>query len=87
MITLEAGQFGNYLIVNDDGADLLVQTDWDYPGLASSFGFVPCECGETDGTVNCAHKTATEMINDAATFLDDNLGKRVEDPGYFSEDD
>ena len=87
MITLEAGQFGNYLIVNDDGADLLVQTDWDYPGLASSFGFVPCECGETDGTGNCAHKTATEMINDAATFLDDNLGKRVEDPGYFSEDD
>ncbi len=87
MITLEAGQFGNYLIVNDDGADLLVQTDWDYPGLASSFGFVPCECGETDGTVNCAHKTATEMINDAVTFLDDNLGKRVEDPGYFSEDD
>ena len=85
MITLEAGQFGNYLIVNDDGADLLVQTDWDYPGLASSFGFVPCECGETDGTVNCAHKTATEMIDDAARFLDDNLGKRVEDPGYFEE--
>jgi hypothetical protein len=26
-------------IVNDDGRTLLVQSDWDYPGTASSFGW------------------------------------------------
>jgi len=83
MITLEQGQFGNYIIEHKDGRDLLVQIDWEYPGLASSFGWSPCECGETDGTVDCPHKTAGDMIGEAREFLDDNLGKTVEDPGYF----
>ena len=26
-------------IVNDDGRNILVQTDWDYPSVASSFGW------------------------------------------------
>lgn len=26
-------------IVNDDGRTVLVQTDWDYPGVASTFGW------------------------------------------------
>jgi hypothetical protein len=37
------------LIVNDDGRDILVQSDYDYPGVASSFGwwvgFVPAPDG------------------------------------------
>lgn len=40
VIALESGQFGwDYLIVNDDGRDILIQTDWDYPGIASTFGW------------------------------------------------
>ena len=84
MITLESSQFGNYLLVDEDGNDILIQTDWDFPGVASSFGFVPCDCGDTDGTVDCAHQTASDMIQAAADFLDDNIGAKVEDPGYFN---
>jgi hypothetical protein len=69
----------------DEGNTVLVQTDWDFPGLASSFGWKPCECGSTDGTVDCAHKTATEMITEAAEFLDNCVanGTVIPDPGYF----
>lgn len=88
MITLEAGQFGwDYLIKHDDGRSVLIQTDWDYPGTASTFGWRPCSCGETDGTVDCPHRTASEMIASAAEFLDDHIGERVEDPGYFESED
>ena len=56
-------------IVNDDGRAVLVQTDWDYPGVAASFGWsirsvrpttranvgmLPaCDHAHTDGTVDC----------------------------------
>ena len=76
---------GCYL--SDDKHSLLIQTDWDYPAPASNFGLVPCaDCRETDGTVNCAHKTASEMIQQAAKFLDDKIGAIVSDPGYFSQE-
>ena len=69
----------------DESSTVLFQTDWDRPGLASAFGFVPCDCGDTDGTVNCAHKTAGEMIEAASDYLDmcADEGRVVEDPGYF----
>lgn len=38
-ITLEQGDFGTYLIVAEDGRDLLVQIDYDFPGLAQTFGW------------------------------------------------
>jgi hypothetical protein len=70
--------------LSDDEHSLLVQSDWDYPSVASAFGFVPCSCGGTDGTVDCPHKNTHEMIQEAQDFLDDCLGAIVEDPGYFS---
>ncbi len=79
-----------YLIVQlgastrDDERTVLVSTDWDFPGLAGNLGFVPCECGATDGTVDCPHKTAGEMIEAAQDFLRDHLGEAFEDPGYFN---
>jgi hypothetical protein len=82
-ITLERGDFGTYLVVAEDGRDILIQTDFDYPGIASTFGWSPCECGATDGTVDCGHKSASQMIAEAQTFLDDNIGESVEAPGYF----
>lgn len=89
-ITLEEGDFGSYLIIHDDGRDILVQTDWDFPGLASTFGWTPkkkrgCLHRETDGTIDCpvCGKKVTEFISEAIEYLDKHIGKRVEDPGYF----
>lgn len=54
----------------DEEHTILVQTDWDYPGIARSFGW---EGDDRD-------------IEGAADYLDDCVtwGKTVEDPGYFS---
>jgi hypothetical protein len=86
MIRLEAGQFGwDFLLVNTEtGEDQLIQSDWDYPGVASSFGWEACQlCGRTDGTVNCEHRTASEMISEAGDYLTEHVGDEIEDPGYF----
>lgn len=83
-ITLESGDFGSYLLVADEGREVLIQTDRDFPGIASTFGWCPCECGATDGTVDCPHRAASAMIAEAAQYLDDHLGESVDDPGYFA---
>jgi hypothetical protein len=89
-ITLESGEFGwDYILrcVETDQTRL-IQTDWDYPGIATTFGWVACpHCNETDGTVNCKHRTASEMIARAQGYLDEKaLGEIVADPGYFDTD-
>lgn len=59
-------------------ADFLVQTDWEFPGLAESLGAtdITC-CGSTDGTVDCAEhgRTASDMIASAYDWLCDNEGE------------
>lgn len=82
-------------IVAEDGRDILIQTDWDYPGIASTFGWSisnvkaetdpDCEHSGTDGTVNCPHcgLGAGIFIYEARQWLDDNDGAETEDPGYF----
>lgn len=102
MSTIRLGrhQYG-YTISRVDGDgfdDLLVQTDYDYPGVASSFGWsvvnveepkphafsTPCEHGATDGTIECACGTpASTFIASARDWLDDHLGDTADDPGYF----
>ena len=82
-ITLQSGDFGGYLLVGDDGQNRLIQTDWDFPGIASTFGWSPCSCGATDGTVACAHKNAGQMIAEAQAFLNEHIGDDIADPGYF----
>lgn len=81
-----------FLIVRD-GADaysnepadtVLIQSDWDFPGVASRTGFVPCECGCTDGTVDCEHHTAGDMIAAAYDWLEArNGGSFPELADYF----
>ncbi len=83
LIMLQSGGFGTYLLFAEDGQQLLIQTDWDFPGIATAFGWRPCPCGHTDGTVNCAHKTVSQMIAEAQQFLDGHIGESVADPGYF----
>ncbi len=82
-ITLQEGNFGTFCLVADDGQQILVQTDWDFAGLASTFGWSACFCGVTDGTVDCEHRTAGEMIADAHNFLRAHTGDETDDPGYF----
>jgi hypothetical protein len=82
-IALHEGDCGTFLLVAQSGREILVQTDWDFPGLASIFGWSPCSCGATDGTIDCDHRTAGEMIADAREFLRAHAGDTTDDPGYF----
>lgn len=87
-------------ILAEDGRSVLVQTDWDYPGTADTFGRDkrevqqedrrerPCDHSGTDGTVDCPDcgLTATDFIAAAGDWLAANDGATAEDPGYFAED-
>lgn len=82
-------------IVAEDGRDILVQTDWDWPGVASTFGWSTrnvlsqhtpgCDHCGTDGTVDCpeCQVPASRFIESARAWIDDNDGAEAEDPGYF----
>lgn len=92
MITLCDGNFGwDYVLEHDDGRMLLIQSDWEYPGAAMTFGWSPCSrcrrsChGASDGTIDCARRSVSEHLASAQEWLDDHIGKRVIDPGYFEE--
>lgn len=60
---------------------ILIQTDWDYPGIASSLGWVnktrKHDCyRDTDGTVACScGRTASSMIQEAGEYLDKMCGR------------
>lgn len=67
-ITLSTSDFGCFLIQAEDGRDILIQSDWEFPGLASTFGWV---------------HAGGSAISEARDFLDEHIGDSVEDPGYF----
>lgn len=73
MITLQLNKPSGYLVVNDDGRNLLFNFDWDYPSLASNFGW-PYQDSNED---------ISEQIKQAVEWLDDHIGDTAEDPGYF----
>lgn len=70
-----------FLIVPDDGdpyddsSTVLVQTDWDYPGVAQSMSWdmrsADCEHSFTDGTVKCEQcgKEPSEFISEAIDYI------------------
>lgn len=75
---------------------IFVQSDWDAPGVARAFGWdmveVQAEGGEcehrhTDGTIDCPDcgLKASDFIQAACLWIEDNDGKSVEDPGYFTK--
>lgn len=82
-ILLADGPHSTFLLCAENGRTALVQTDWDYPGVAARFGWSPCACGATDGTVDCDHQTARDMIAAAREFLETRIGETIDDPGYF----
>ena len=83
MVTLHDGPFWTFVLEAETSLSRLVQSDWDFPLVASAFGWQSCSCGETDGTIDCEHRTANEMIWEAYDFLTAHVGKTIEDPGYF----
>lgn len=135
-------------ILADNGQSILIQTDWDYPGTAGTFGwniasvqdatregdfdyfadcgvrkcrecngafypmeteshysdelgyflqcpecrgvtedFLPCRHEYTDGTIDCKQCgcKASQFIESARQWLNDNDGATVDDPGYFND--
>lgn len=77
--------FGLY---GDDGTcHEFVQFDWDYAGLATTLGWVPCQCGRTDGTVDCEHRTVSEMLAEAFDFLAERNGQRFDLSDYESSNE
>lgn len=70
----------------DESTTLLVDHDFDLPGLARHWGYVPCECG-TDGTTDCPHKKAGAMIAGAWDYLEEHGTDPIDDPGYFAAGD
>jgi hypothetical protein len=82
-ITFHEGDCGTFLLVAGSGRTRLVWLDWDFPSLAATFGWTPCTCGATDGTIDCDHRTVEEMITEAHEFLRAHAGDTADDPGYF----
>jgi hypothetical protein len=82
-IALHEGDVNTFVIVADSGRSILVQSDWDFPNLAMLFGWSACRCGGTDGTIDCEHRTVSEMVEDAREFLRAHVGDTADDPGYF----
>ena len=85
------------MIVDEaSGRNLLVQTDWDFPGVASTFGWnmadvqrddghSHCQHSFTDGTIDCAGcgVTASQFIDAAREYIEQHDGATADDPGYF----
>ncbi len=81
----------------DEKNTILIQSDWDFPGVARTFGWdmtkeqiltEACDHSGTDGTVPCPDCgiSVSQMIEAAQEYLDTVLDeKEVEDPGYFAD--
>jgi hypothetical protein len=95
VLSIEPYRYGGY-ILTDLATDrtVYVQTDWEYPGVASSFGWSirddgdgDCDHNGTDGTVDCPScgRTVIAFINSAAEYLDSEP-VAYDDPGYFDNE-
>ena len=80
--------YGGYLVTDKNtGQDRYFQTDYDFPGLATSFGWNGKILPMTKlraVRIEPTDKTAAEIYS-AIQYLDANEGKIVEDPGYFGD--
>jgi hypothetical protein len=81
-----------FRIVSDCGESRLIQSDYDFPGIAADFGWKPrgplgCPCERTDGAADCPEcgKLAGDYIAEASAYIAELAGSgiRAADPGYF----
>lgn len=89
------GAYG-FIRQTDGGRAILVQSDWELPGIAIMFGGIlgelvdnGCQHLGTDGTVKCSHCGADvgDFISASMRYLDGCDGQSVEDPGFFWGDE
>jgi len=84
----EPDGMGCVIVKAENSQELFIQSDWDFAGIASTFGWPGCRCGSrgTDGTIDCPDcgKPAHALITDAIHWIDNNWGLTVQDPGYFT---
>lgn len=77
-----------YILRRVDGRDgVRLDFTLDLVRVAEAFGFRGiCPCGDTDGTVDCAHAQRDDMYVAAIDFLDRVAGNgdTAPDPGYFA---
>ena len=93
-ICVEPYKYGGFMLYDENDRTILIQSDWDFPGVASAFGWSTRKAGKrscadkcrgTDGTVTCPScgTTAGKYIASASDWLDGCGSKVVPDPGYF----
>jgi len=69
---------------SDEADTVLVQTDYDYPGVAQNMGWdkgktKTCDHSETDGTVDCScGKTVTQFISEGLLFIEEHEGEEFD---------
>jgi hypothetical protein len=103
-ISYEVNRYGHILIyqIQDESKTVYIQTDWDYPSVATTFGWslrdvqvqnagyygVLCAHEDTDGTVQCkgCGLQPSTFISDASDWLGNHEGTIVDDPGYFGSE-
>lgn len=61
----------------DDSQTVLIQSDWDFLGVAIRLGWQACQCGGTDGTVDCEQckRIASGMIAEAYDWIREREGE------------
>ena len=88
-ITYRAVSYGGYLVKDETtDKDVYIQVDYDFPGLATSFGWNGKLLPKTKlRAVNIKDdELIAAEIYSAIQYLDANEGKVVEDPGYFGDE-
>ena len=75
-MTLQRGDDSTYLAVAEDGRSEKFESESEYPALANNFGW--------EGYPIVDGSFASETIAEAIEYLDENIGAKAEDPGYFS---
>jgi hypothetical protein len=84
-----------FLICQDDNdffggrRTVLIQSDGDYPGVATNMGWQACECGKTDGTVDCKRckRTASAMLSEAYDFIYTHADEHFDSLNVYFESD
>lgn len=71
------------VIENLETGETLPVRDFDVTSLVWHLAGSGCECGESDGSVDCDCGTTMEFFEDALEWIDHNDGEVFEDPGYF----
>jgi hypothetical protein len=82
-ITLLESDCGTFLLRAEDDRTILVQMDWDFPGVAETFGWSPPAGTLTDDIGKFAEESLFAVIGDARDFLHERAGTSTSDPGYF----